>query len=295
LASATVLRTLFSDSISLARRRSLPIGVALVAGIALPLLQASLAGAAGHSGAHGSVSLAAPADAAPANVGTAAAPSPGDTQVTTAAGAPVHLPVFGESNGGAPAPAPRAGSVLTVPSVGLQVGVVDYGDCSGNTAMTRTSAVHFLCTPSAVTTFVGHNPGVFTPLLRTHTGDQVVYRHDGVQDTYVIRSQQRVTPEQAAAASQDGSYVHAVFATCAEPDSSAYWIFLADPVGAIAQNTGQNGGQSASKSSSSSGSGSGGSSGAPNPAPQPSPSPTPPPGPVPGVPLPVPPPPPAPG
>jgi hypothetical protein len=120
--------------------------------------------------------------------------------------------------------------MVLVPSVGLQVGVVDYADCTGGTPMTRASAVHFMCTPAAVVAFVGHNPGVFTPLLRTQTGDRVTYVHDGVSDVYVIGDGHRVSPQEAAAYTQDGSYPHMVLTTCAEPDSSAYWVYLATPL-----------------------------------------------------------------
>ena len=147
---------------------------------------------------------------------------------------PYRLPLLGNGNVSAgPAPVARAGSSISVPAVGLQVSVIDYSDCNGSTPMTRTAAVRFGCTPPTVTTLVGHNPGVFTPLTRTQGGEQVHYQHDGVDDVYVISEIHRVSPEQAAAYSQDGSYTHAVLATCAEPDSSAYWVFIALPQGPV--------------------------------------------------------------
>ncbi|GAC1334322.1 MAG: hypothetical protein NVSMB17_15810 [Candidatus Dormibacteria bacterium] len=174
----------------------------------------------------------------PAGVASAvASPIPGPAAAEPAADvAPttVRLPFLGTNptGGSGPAPQPRAGSSISVPAVGLAVGVVDYSDCSGNVEMTRTSAVHFLCGPATVTTLVGHNPGVFTPLTRSHTGDRVRYQHDGVEEGFVIAEIHRVSPQQAAAYSQDSSYPHAVLATCAEPDSSAYWIYIATPDGA---------------------------------------------------------------
>lgn len=206
---------------------------------------------------------------------SAAVPTPGSPA------APVHLPLLNVATGdpGTATP-PRPGFQISVPAVGLRVGVVDYGDCAGNTAMTRVSAVHFLCAPSAVTTFVGHNPGVFTPLLRTQPGDRVYYSHDGVQDAWVISARYRVSPQDAAGYTQDGSYPHAVFATCAEPDSSAYWIFIATPVGGTAPAVSS--GRQTQPSNAPSG------SGRPRPAPSPSPSPTPAGG-LPGVPIPPPP------
>ncbi len=190
--------------------------VGMVAALALP---------SGHTPSPaGHLSIAEPALAAP---GSSASPSP-SSEISPSA-ASTRLPLFGDPTTG-PAPIPRPGSALRVPSVGLDVGVVDYGDCSGNTPMTRANAVHFLCTPSTVVAFVGHNPGVFSPLLRTQAGDRVTFVHDGVSDVYVIGGAHRVSPQEAAADTQDGSYAHMVLATCAEPDSSAYWVYLAMPL-----------------------------------------------------------------
>lgn len=160
--------------------------------------------------------------------------------------------------GGPDAPAPTGPrSWVSVPSVHLGVAVVEYGDCTGDSAMTRSAAVHYLCTPSAVTTLVGHNPGVFSPLLGTHPGDLVMYRDYAGQHTLRLNSPVRVSPEQAALYAQDGSYAHMVLTTCAAPDSSSYWVFIAVPVdtGAAAPPA-ATGGQ-------------------PGPAPAPSPSPSP--------------------
>jgi len=145
----------------------------------------------------------------------------------------VQLPFLGlgASAPAARATAPRPGSSVSVPEVGLRVGVVDYTDCSGSTPMTRSSAVHFMCTSLAVPTLMGHNPGVFTPLTRVHGGEHVHYQHDGIDQVFVISEIHRVPPDQASAYSQDDSFPHAVLATCAEPDASAYWVFIALPEG----------------------------------------------------------------
>ena len=255
----------------LLRRRLHLVLLAAALGVALPLgTSMAMASAAHHGSAphQASVSLAPPALAD-------LAPSPGSSGLaggaasgSMAPGSTVRFPMFGGQDSAGPPPAARPGSRLTVPSAALEVAVVDYGDCAGNTPMTRVSAVHFLCTPSAVTAFVGHNPGVFTPLLKTHAGDHVYYQHDGVQDEYILGAARRVSPQDAAAASQDSSFTHAVFATCAEPDSSAYWIFIATPS--------QVGGGPARPSS-----GSAPQQPAPN-RPQPAPSPSPSPGGTPG-------------
>jgi sortase (surface protein transpeptidase) len=116
---------------------------------------------------------------------------------------------------------------LAVPSVGLRIPVVDYRDCSGLEPMTRATAVQYTCTPDEVLALMGHNPGVFTPLLRTHPGDRVIYSDGLVQSIYEIRSAARVSPDAASRAGQDGSFPHMLLATCAAPDASSYWIFIA--------------------------------------------------------------------
>ena len=165
-------------------------------------------------------------------------PSPSPVPVVAATAVPpppVQLPFLGLGAAGpaGPAIAPRPGSLVSVPEVGLRIGVVDYTDCSGNTPMTRSSAVHFMCTSKSVPTLMGHNPGVFTPLTRARGGEHVHYQHDGIDQVFVISEIHRVAPDQAAAYSQDDSYPHAVLATCAEPDSSAYWVFIAVPEGSL--------------------------------------------------------------
>jgi hypothetical protein len=230
----------------------------MVMAVALGALTATALPPSHGSGRAEHLSVAEPALAAPA-----ASPSPSPTAESSDAGSAVRLPAFGGDSG--PAPPARAGSALLVPSVGLSVGVVDYSDCNGNTEMTRAYAVHFLCTPAAVTAFVGHNPGVFTPLLRTHAGDRVTYQHDGGAEVFAIGAAQRVSPQEAAADTQDGSYVHIVLATCAEPDSSAYWIYIATPV---TSSTGTHGGQPPPAPPA----GGGGSHPSPSPSPTPSPS-----------------------
>jgi hypothetical protein len=254
------LRALAREAKILVRHRAKLAALSVTMGVAAPLCATVLTASPARSaiGQHGQVAVAQPVFAAAPTDAPSPFPAAGNNAIT----GPVHLPLFGGAEPSGPAPAPRPGSRLLVPSVGLQVGLVDYTDCSGNAPMTRVSAVHYTCTPAAVTQFVGHNPGVFTPMLNTHAGDRLVYQHDGVEVDYILGAERRVSPAEAAAASQDGSYTHAVIATCAEPDSSAYWIFTATPVG------GSSGGTTASRPGQPSSSGSGS-----RPAPAPSPSP----------------------
>ena len=261
-----MLRAIFDASLAVLRNRRVVLLPGAALAIALPLAGVTMSRSAhGVASANRAQGIGAPAVAgSPEASPTATPPVSGPGQP----GVPVHLPLLNLSNTyPGPVPTPRPGSRILVPSVGLQVGVVDYSDCSGETPMTRLTAVHFMCTPAAVTTFVGHNPGVFTPLLRTQAGDHFYYQHDGVQDAWVLTGRYRVSPQDAAAYSQDGSYQHAVLATCAEPDSSAYWIFVGAPVGAPGGLSAS--GQAAAPPPSQPG------PGHPQPKPSPSPSPTP--------------------
>jgi hypothetical protein len=201
---------------------------------------------------------AAPADGAGPTVTDAPAQSPAASAPESASRG--RLPRLGPGGPDVSAPAgPR--SWISVPSVHLGVAVVDYDDCTGNTPMTRSAAVHYLCSAQPVTVLVGHNPGVFSPLLGTHAGDLVTYRDQSGQRTLRLNSPVRVPPEQAALYAQDGSYTHMVLTTCAAPDSSSYWVFIAVPA------------DGATNAAPPPGSGPG--PGAPAPAPPPEPSPTP--------------------
>jgi hypothetical protein len=56
----------------------------------------------------------------------------------------------------------------------LDTGVTTYGDCSGATELTHSEAAIDTCV-SGRTYFVGHNAGVFTPLLDLGVGDVITY------------------------------------------------------------------------------------------------------------------------
>jgi len=52
-----------------------------------------------------------------------------------------------------------------------------YSDCSGDSPLTRAEAAIDTCI-SGATYFVGHNPGVFTPLMHMGVGSIITY-YDG--------------------------------------------------------------------------------------------------------------------
>lgn len=114
---------------------------------------------------HRVVPLAPPA---PAPVVVAAAPAPPAPAPPPPPPAP--RPVV------APPPPPAPVSYhwrLTGPN-GLNTGVGFYSDCSGRTALTHSIAAIDTCVGGR-TFFVGHNPGVFTPLMYTGVGAIIIY------------------------------------------------------------------------------------------------------------------------
>ena len=67
----------------------------------------------------------------------------------------------------------------------LNTGVTTYSDCSGNTPLTHSSAAIDTCVTD-VTYFVGHNPGVFTPLFSETVGSIITW-YDGAGHAHPLR------------------------------------------------------------------------------------------------------------
>ncbi len=67
----------------------------------------------------------------------------------------------------------------------LNTGVGYYGDCSGRTELSHAIAAIETCIGGR-TYFVGHNPGVFTPLLHMGVGSIITW-YDGNGTAHVLR------------------------------------------------------------------------------------------------------------
>jgi hypothetical protein len=63
---------------------------------------------------------------------------------------------------------------LVSSDVGLDTGVGVYGDCSGASELTHVSAAIDSC-QTGRNYFIGHNPGVFSPLVNMKVGGTVTY------------------------------------------------------------------------------------------------------------------------
>ncbi|MEA2682433.1 MAG: branched-chain amino acid transport system ATP-binding protein [Chloroflexota bacterium] len=72
-------------------------------------------------------------------------------------------------------------------SVGIRIPVVDYRGLFGPRANDTCDCGPAHCTPDTVLALMGHNPGVFTPLLRAHPGDRVIYSDGALQSIYEIQ------------------------------------------------------------------------------------------------------------
>ena len=153
------------------------------------------------------------------------APTPAPTPVPTpvpvvqqaaSAPAPVHHPVTA-----APPPAPvRLFNHLTSGDGTLNTAVGVYTDCSGRTELTHTEAAIDTCIPGP-TYFVGHNVGVFTPLMHMGVGSIITY-YDGNGAAHVwrvasVRGDWRSAGGVPAATEAD---VVAQFQTCVVADGS---------------------------------------------------------------------------
>jgi hypothetical protein len=156
-------------------------------------------------------------------------PTPAPTQAATPA--PTQVPVV-ERAASVPvvAPTPPVARPLPAPVVrhnwlksgdgSLDTGVGVYSDCSGATELTHTSAAIDTCV-AGPPYFVGHNAGVFTPLMHMGVGSIITY-YDGD----AVAHAWRVVSVRASWRSADGvppptqPDVVAQFQTCAVPDGS---------------------------------------------------------------------------
>lgn len=86
-------------------------------------------------------------------------------------------PISGDAELYAPPPPPPENRLVSA-QLGLDTGVGVYADCSRVTELTHESAAIDACLPGR-NYFIGHNPGVFTPLLNTQVGDTITYYDAG--------------------------------------------------------------------------------------------------------------------
>ncbi|HEX3606167.1 MAG TPA: hypothetical protein VH134_09610 [Candidatus Dormibacteraeota bacterium] len=151
------------------RGSNLLIGAALVAAVTAGSLWVTGVGASRSVVAAGTSSAAKPSS------GASATPSSLGGAVSAAAST---LPIL------ATLPSGPANTLISGDG-SLDTTVATYSDCSGATELTHSSAAIDTCV-SGRTYFVGHNSGVFTPLLDLGVGDIITY-YDGTGVAHRLR------------------------------------------------------------------------------------------------------------
>jgi len=155
------------------------------------------------------------------------APTPTATPVPTAI--PTLVPTPAPTRPPAPPPPPPPPpapphNLLRSADGKLYTGVGTYSDCSGRTALTHASAAIDTCVTGR-TYFVGHNPGVFTPLLSESVGSIITW-WDYLGHAHVLRivAVRNWTAANGVPPPVSGAVV-AQFQTCAVSDGSRDWIY----------------------------------------------------------------------
>ncbi len=149
------------------------------------------------------------------------APTPAPTPIPTVVPAPPRTAAPPTSP---PAPPPPPRNRLISADGKLNTGVGIYSDCSGATPLTHSSAAIDTCVTGR-TYFVGHNPGVFTPLLSEGVGSIITW-YDGGGSIHRLRIVAVRTWQSANGVPPmvNGSVV-AQFQTCENLSGSEDWIY----------------------------------------------------------------------
>ena len=149
-----------------------------------------------------------------------AVPAPAPTAVPTAP------PRTAAPAPAAPPPPPR--NLLRSADGKLDTGVGIYSDCGGSTPLTHTEAAVDTCVTQD-TYFVGHNPGVFTPLLSESVGSIITW-WDSAGTAHRLRiSSVRTWMSANGVPPKSSGAVVAQFQTCYNLSGSEDWIYDAVP------------------------------------------------------------------
>jgi hypothetical protein len=113
------------------------------------------------------------------------APAPAPAAAAPAPPAPVRTVVHRVAPARAPSAPWSYRNRLISADGSLNTGVGYYGDCTGRTALTHSMAAIDGCVGGR-TYFVGHNPGVFTPLMHFSVGALITW-YDGAGTAHRLR------------------------------------------------------------------------------------------------------------
>jgi hypothetical protein len=148
--------------------------------------------------------------------------------VARVAPAPARAAAPARAPARAPAPVPVAHSNRLISADGtLNTGVGYYSDCTGRSELSHAFAAIYTCIGGR-TYFIGHNPGVFTPLLHMGVGSIITW-YDGHSNAHRLRIiGVRIWYRSANAPGLLGGAV-AEFQTCISADGSVDRILDAAP------------------------------------------------------------------
>jgi hypothetical protein len=152
----------------------------------------------------------------PAPVSQPAAVAPAPTRAPQRTAPPAPAP---------PAPAPPRTNWLV--GGGVNAPVTWYSDCSGKTVPSYTSVSIDTC-DTQVTYFLGHNYGLFTPLMSDGAGTHLTYYDGhGTAHGYVIEGYWDISRAGATFPSPPPGTV-AEFQTCVNASATVVRVFYAD-------------------------------------------------------------------
>lgn len=155
------------------------------------------------------------------------APAPAPAVAAPARPAPVRTAVRHVAPARAPsAPGSYRNRLISADGT-LNTGVGYYGDCSGRTPLTHSMAAIDGCVGGR-TYFVGHNPGVFTPLMHFSVGALITW-YDGSGTAHRLRIIAVRQWSHSAGAPTLISGATAEFQTCITSDGSLERILDAAP------------------------------------------------------------------
>jgi hypothetical protein len=113
--------------------------------------------------------------------------------------------------------------------IGVDTAVTSYGDCSGTAVVPQGMAAIDRCAPAGLVYFLGHNPGVFSPLMNAEMGQKITWFDSaGAAHPLKIISVRNVSRFDGFPSPTAGAL--AEFQTCANADGSVDRILDAGPV-----------------------------------------------------------------
>jgi hypothetical protein len=167
------------------------------------------------------------ATSAPGTAHAANATASATAPAAAAAAPPQATTAPGGTSGGSPNTG--ASGANTLIGYGVDVHVINYVDCTGKTFPAEGVASIYTCV-SWDNYFIGHNPGVFTPLLNMPDGTVMTY-YDASDTAHQYVIEGSVETSVGLPVPYPPAGTAAQFQTCVTPTGSDIRVFWADSVG----------------------------------------------------------------